>query len=169
MNIRFNAFSTLQLLFILSTPLFFNPTVSAQCHTFSEVTKFLNSAISANDRIGLAIAMDGNTAAIGAVGENPSSVYIAERSNGDWIETQRIMGSNGTNFGHSVAIEGNRLVIGAPFLEQAFVYEKNNGVWSLIRTLEANDKVLGNQFGISVDISGTRVVVGANGVNNFTG
>src|SRR5262245_39844311 len=74
------------------------------------------------------------------------------------------------NFGASVAISGETVVVGA-FLHDgaagsdqgsAYVFVRSGGVWSQQQKLEASDAAAGDLFGASVAISGETVVIGAN-------
>jgi predicted amidohydrolase len=73
------------------------------------------------------------------------------------------------NFGSSVAISGDTVVIGSPLddgaagIDQgsAYVFVRSGGVWSQQQKLEASDASVRDFFGNSVAISGDTVVVGA--------
>ncbi len=68
-------------------------------------------------------------------GEQPGGiVYMYEKSNaGEWVESARMTAKDskvGDNFGRSIFLDGKTLVIGAPGLNQAYVYNKNaSGEW----------------------------------------
>ncbi len=72
-------------------------------------------------------------------------------------------------FGHSVAISGTRVVVGAPNDDsgatdagRGYVYELTSGTPNVpLLTLNNPSPALGDHFGSSVAIDGTRVVVGA--------
>jgi hypothetical protein len=76
-------------------------------------------------------------------------------------------GVNDDNFGGSVAIDGNTVVVGAPFTSgggEAYVFVKPGSSWkNMTQTavLTASDGAEGNDFGTAVAISGNTVVVGA--------
>ncbi|MEL6670539.1 MAG: FG-GAP repeat protein, partial [Bacteroidota bacterium] len=79
------------------------------------------------------------------------------------------------NFGSSVAIDGNRLVVGAEGEDDdengnnslnsagsAHVFELNgSGNWSQVRKLVSSDRAATDVFGSAVDISGDLIIVGA--------
>ena len=71
----------------------------------------------AGDHFGISVAIDGNTAVVGADRANnrKGSVYIFTRdSNGDWTQQAKLDGENdGDQFGWSVAVEGDTVVVGA--------------------------------------------------------
>ena len=68
-------------------------------------------------------------------------------------------------FGHSVACDGNYLVVGAPSSSSnpgyASLYEKISGVWIEKSKLQASDGYTGQKFGYSVSISADFILIGA--------
>ena len=76
------------------------------------------------------------------------------------------------NFGRSVAIDGNRLVVGADDDDtgaennhgSAYIFERHAGGmenWGQTRKLGASDAATNDRFGQSVGIDGDAVIVGA--------
>jgi hypothetical protein len=82
-------------------------------------------------------------------------------------------------FGHSVAVSGDLVVVGAYFRSDtfnksgaAYVFERNRDgadVWGEVKKLMASDGASGDCFGTSVSISGDTVVVGAPNDDWYTG
>jgi FG-GAP repeat len=76
-------------------------------------------------------------------------------------------------FGTSVAISGETVVVGAPvaggYAGSAYVFVRSGGVWSQQQKLAASDAAAGDQFGNSVAISGETVVVGAPVAGGYAG
>ena len=72
-----------------------------------------------------------------------------------------VPGDGGSDaFGNSVAISGDRAVVGKPDAGSAYIFEKNtDGTWSQSRKLASG--VADSDFGASVSVSGDYVVVGA--------
>ncbi len=64
------------------------------------------------------------------------------------------------NFGHSVAIWGNTMVVGAWPERAAYVYVLNGSTWSQQAYLEGSDSQDGYEFGESVAISDDIIVMG---------
>ena len=72
-------------------------------------------------------------------------------------------------FGNSVAISGETVVVGAPLDDgaagpnqgSAYVFVRSGGVWSQQQKLLASDAAASDKFGNSVAISGETIVVGA--------
>ncbi|MEM8488527.1 MAG: FG-GAP repeat protein [Bacteroidota bacterium] len=78
----------------------------------------------------------------------------------------------GNAFGSSVAIDGNRALVGAsaertcgPNAGAAYVFERDSteGTWSQAARLTPRDCVIGDFFGRSLSISGDRAVIAASG------
>ena len=147
-----------------------------------------------------AVAVDGDTVVIGAHYEGSDStgingdeanndadrsgaVYVFVRSGGSWSQQAYLKASN-TNaldqFGRSVAIDGDTIVVGAKFESSnatgvngdqdnniasasgaAYVFVRSNGSWSQQAYLKASNTGFVDQFGISVAIDGDTVAIGA--------
>jgi hypothetical protein len=127
------------------------------------------------DRFGSAVAVSGRFAAIGAfLGRTElvrtGAAYVFEKEeDGVWRQHAKLTPPSGQAldlFGASVAIDGERVVVGA-FRNgsyeagAAYVYVKQGEDWVLEGTLSASDPRPYAHFGISVAISGETVVVGA--------
>lgn len=72
------------------------------------------------------------------------------------------------DYGVSVALEGDRALIGVPFdatkgfnAGAVYIYKRVDGNWLLQQKLTASDSTPGDQYGWSVDLSGNTAVVGA--------
>ncbi|MCI0529390.1 MAG: FG-GAP repeat protein, partial [Nitrospira sp.] len=134
----------------------------------------------AADRFGFSVAISGTTAVVGAThnddacvanpGCNSGSVYVfVQAGAGVWNFQQKLTASDailGDQFGFSVAISGDTLVVGAPQPEvfgngAAYVFVRSGVTWTEQQKLTASDAAAGDQFGHSVSISGDTVVVGA--------
>lgn len=150
---------------------------SLQAQNWNEIKKLKASDVQKNALLGYTLAINGNTAAVGANGIGNGKVYIYERqSNGDWVETQIIEAEDGKNmdqFGSSISLSDNMLVIGAIWVDvkiegltfqdagAAYVFKKANDKWVQKAKLLAKDPGKEDQFGISVSQSGSQVLVGA--------
>jgi hypothetical protein len=143
------------------------------------------SNLGASDEFGNSVAIDGNYAIVGAHTEDGAAngtaqsgaAYIFERNgSGVWNETQILRADNlgaDDNFGKSVAISGNYVIVGAHNEDgaangtsssgAAYIFERNTstGVWSQTSLLRADNLGAGDQFGISVAIDGNYAIVGA--------
>jgi PKD repeat protein len=93
---------------------------------WGEVQKLIASDGAANDFFGYSVSISIDTVVIGAYGDNISgnneqgSAYIFERNQGgadQWGEVQKLTasdGAGGDEFGHSVSIDCNTIIVGAP-------------------------------------------------------
>lgn len=146
------------------------------------------SASGDQDSFGASVAINGDTIIVGAPNEDGSgtgvnppfnngtqdagAAYVFVRTGlvggGTWLSEAYLKASNtssGAQFGWSVAISGNSVIIGAPgelhLGGTADVYVRGLQNWSHQALLEpeAGDPTYSN-FGISVAISGDRAVVG---------
>jgi hypothetical protein len=147
--------------------------------------KLFASDAAGTDYFGGDVAIEGDTAVIGArfedlVGfdDNRGAAYVFVRSGSTWTEQAKLLASDGTSgdeFGGSVAISGNTVVVGAdkdgagagsPALGSAYVFVRTGTAWSQQQKLTVASAV-NDRFGVSVGISGETIVVGA--LNNDVG
>ena len=132
----------------------------------------------ARDRLGFAVALDGDTLAVGApnatVGDAPGrgAVYVYVRSGSAWVLQQKLSTPGVTANGHlgfSVALSGNLLLAGAPDSEPyshpdqgaVYVFERAGSTWTQRARIHGASGVSGDRFGWSLALSGKSVVVGA--------
>ncbi len=133
------------------------------------------------DHFGNALAISGDTAVIGAPGDNEGAfgtgaAYVYVRKPGGWEQQARIrkpgVPALQDFFGSSVAIDGNTMVIGAPHASvfdedlhrnsgAAYVYVRSGTAWNLQATLVPSNPYLAPRFGTRVVIEGNTIVVGA--------
>ena len=84
-------------------------------------------------------------------------------------EKQKLLASDGVlgdHFGHSVAVDGDTIVVGArgdipSATGKAYVFIHSSGDWTEQQILIANDAEPGDEFGISVAVDGDTAVIGA--------
>lgn len=163
---------------------------SSQAQNFEQTLKALANDRADGDEFGFSVSISGDYAAVGAyrededpAGANPfmnaGSVYIFKKGSGDiWAFQQKITPLDrrqGDEFGYSVSISGNYLIVGAWLSDDlptdlasnegaAYVFERNTGtdIWEQKAKLVAPVKNIGDQFGISVAITSTGyAIVGA--------
>ncbi len=166
------------------------------------------------DSFGWSVAVAGDTVVVGATGEdssttgvnstpnesaaNSGAVYVFVRSAGVWTQQAYLkpaaVGTTqaGDNFGYSVAVSGDTVVVGAVYEDSsttgvnstpndsggivfnsgaAYVFVRSAGVWTqqaylkpaAVGTTQADDR-----FGRSVAVSGDTVVVGADSEDSST-
>ncbi len=125
---------------------------------------------SADDQFGISVGVSGDTAIVGAFGANSSrgAAYVFTRNGSVWSQQQKLTatdGAAGDQFGWSVAIDGETVIVGAHSDDgargAAYVFRRNGTVWTQEQKLTAADGATFDQFGYSVSISGESVVCGA--------
>jgi hypothetical protein len=140
----------------------------------------LEASDAANDNFGSSVAISGVTVVVGAPrddGDDPldidqGSAYVFVSSGPAWIQQAKLQASDPgvtEQFGFSVAISGETVVVGTPFDDgaagnaqgSAYVFVSSGGLWSQQRKLEPSDAAELDQFGLSVAISEDTIVVGA--------
>ena len=128
------------------------------------------------DEFGSAVSLMGDRAAISAINENNQrgAVYIFEFINNQWMETAKIIAADGEiedNFGFSISLSNDKLLIGAPLHDRssdpfdqntgaAYVFEYNGNAWIQTAKLEPNVDI-GAIFGHSVSLENNTAVIGA--------
>ena len=128
----------------------------------------------AGDGFGYGVAIDGDTAVVGAPGAevdglfNLGAVYVFERSGDVWVQQAKLTPSDGQEkdgFGIAIALDGDTLVVGAMAVDggAVYVFTRTGGAWSQQAKLTASDGQDGDALGYSVGISGDTVVSGAPG------
>ena len=145
---------------------------------WTEQEKLHSSDGSPGDSFGCAVEIDGNYAIVGAYEENndTGSAYIYRRNGENWIEEQKLTASDGEpgdNFGKSVSIFENLVVVGAPGDDSntgsAYLFNKSSSSWIEEQKLIASDGEPGDLFGSSVAINLKIAIVGAYADDNYKG
>ncbi len=130
------------------------------------------------DFFGDSVAIDGNTIVVGAPDHavngnaNQGAAYIFAPSGTAWVQQQELTatdGAGGDQFGTSVAVSGNTVVVGAPDHSAggnakqgtAYVFTSSGSTWSQQQELTGSDGTAGDLFGSAVALDGTTAIVGA--------
>jgi uncharacterized delta-60 repeat protein len=122
-----------------------------------------------SDWFGYSVAISGDTAVVGAAGDDAQkgSVYVFVRNGTAWTQQQKLTASDGSAdeaFGKSVAITGDTVIVGA-FADDgkgaAYVFTRSGTVWSEQQKLTASNGATGDRFGWSVAVNGDTAVVGS--------
>jgi hypothetical protein len=153
-----------------------------------------------SDQFGYAVAVDGDTIAVGAFGESSSAsgingnqaddsaagsgaVYVFTRAGTAWSLQAYLKASNTGStdrFGYVVAINGDTIVVGAPFEDSnatgingnqadnsaassgaAYVFARSGTTWAQQAYVKASNTNAGDKFGTATAIDGDTIVVGA--------
>jgi hypothetical protein len=156
-----------------------------------------------DDVFGYAVAVSGDTVVVGASGEGSNATgvngdqsnnstpgagaaYVFVRNGTTWTQQAYLKASNtgafgaDDNFGFSVAVSGDAVVVGAPYEDSnargvngnqssnsalnsgaAYVFVRNGTTWTQQAYLKASNTGTDDHFGMSVAVSGDTAVVGA--------
>lgn len=144
--------------------------------TWSQQAKLTASNGAVGDKFGFSVAIDSNTLVAGAPDVSHAgysgTIYIFVRNGTTWSQQASFYyGEFGDdNFGYSVGIAGNRVVIGAKGYDDvqaihqglAFVYERSGSTWTQRKKIQLTSGQYEDDFGRSVAISpnGNYVIVG---------
>jgi hypothetical protein len=142
----------------------------------------------AGDSFGSSVALDGDTLVVGCPGQdstasNSGAAFVFVRQAGVWSQQAFLKANNAgasDNFGRSVAISGETLIVGAPNEDSnatgvnglqsnnsagnagaAYVYVRNGSSWLTQAYLKASNTEANDEFGYSVALYGDTAVVGA--------
>lgn len=120
-----------------------------------------------DDLFGIAVALDGNVAVVGAYFENhlAGSAYIFEREGTVWHQTAKLVPSPATStgsFGVVVGLSGDTAIIGSTGgLKSAYIFVRNGAGWVQQAKLAPANPSEFSWFGFSVAIDGDRAVAAA--------
>ncbi len=145
---------------------------------WTEQQKLSPSDGQGNTRFGFVVAVDGDTAVIGAWGDDDNgpfsgSAYVFTRTSGVWTEQQKLTASDGEAgdlFGFLVAVDGDAVVIGAlgdddngDSAGAVYVFTRDGGVWTERQKLTASDGASMDFFGNSIAVDGDTMLIAADG------
>lgn len=146
----------------------------AQC----EETELTSSDGALGDEFGGAIALNRKYLVVGAGGDDnqSGSVYLFKKTGTAWVQKTKLLASDresGDDFGFSVALHKNRIVVAAPLDDDlgrdsgsVYVYSTDGAHGFSEAKLHAADGVAEQLFGwYSVAVFGNRIAVGARGDN----
>ncbi len=146
--------------------------------SWSQQAKLVANDGAARHRFGESVAVDGDTAIVGAWGEDfgngryEGAAYVFTRGGSDWTQQAKLMAGNGSTssrFGFAVALSGESALIGAYSTDlganlvqgAAHVFTRSGAVWTRQALLVAQDGGYGDQFGAAVALHGDIALVGA--------
>ncbi len=129
------------------------------------------------DWFGNAVALDGDTAVVGASLEgNKGAAYIFVRHGNAWIEQAKLTAHDlapADWFDRAVAVSGNTALVGAWYHHGAagavYVFTREGSTWTEQAELTAADRQADAYFGTSVALGGDTAVVGAAGAQDDSG
>lgn len=136
-----------------------------------------------SDGFGSTVTIEGDLAVVGApLYDRSTSIdeglaYIFERqNNGEWILRTKIEandGASGFEFGTSVDIQGNEVIVGAPGADNqrggVYVYLRSGDLWILQNKISPDEGQDGESFGKALAYAGFDLIIGAPDNINING
>ncbi|MEW6072964.1 MAG: FG-GAP repeat protein [Planctomycetota bacterium] len=126
------------------------------------------------DYFGHATAVDGDTAVIGAYGDDNAggsdagAAYVFRRAGSVWCEESKLTATPAgayDGFGHSVALDGDSILAGADGDDSsrgcAYVFVRSGSTWAQQAMFRGAHVRPGDRFGWSVSLDGDTALVGA--------
>jgi hypothetical protein len=146
---------------------------------WAEQQKLEDPEGTALDNFGYSVAIDGDTAVVGAylddhgMGLDRGSAFVFTRSGTTWSLEQRLRADVPADedwFGFRVAVKGDTAVVGALEIESAepyrtgsaYVFTRSGTAWTQVQKLNGSGGADDRNFGSSVALDGTSLVVGSN-------
>ncbi|MFT5674430.1 MAG: hypothetical protein ACI808_000349 [Paraglaciecola sp.] len=138
--------------------------------------KLLPDDSASRQTFGNAGDIEGNLVVVGALrddemGANSGAAYLFRRNGSVWTQDVKLVATvpeNGANFGRSVALSDDTLVIGAQWDDEggedagaAYIFRHDGTRWFEEAKLIASDTAQDSWFGFAVGVSGDVAVVGA--------
>jgi hypothetical protein len=126
--------------------------------------------------LGKTVALDGDTAVVGAegagdVGKFAGAAYVFHRLGDAWQQEAKLLATDrrpADRFGNAVAIHGDTAAIGAHFADAAglgsgtgYLFRRRDGQWRQEAKLAPSGAAAGEEFGNALSIFGGTVAVGA--------
>jgi hypothetical protein len=146
--------------------------------SWTETHKLTASDGQPADKFAGAVSLFGDRALFGALGDDDygnasGAAYIFDFDGISWSETQKLTATDASEddqFGFSVSLSGDRVLIGARtdlfnnmFPGSAYVFDFNGIEWTETQKITASDGQFTDGFGSAVSLSGDRLLVGAAG------
>jgi len=143
---------------------------------WNEEAKLGASDAALGDAFGWSVAIDGDTAVVGAVGDDDAgsfsgSAYVFTRSGTSWSEQAKLTASDaasGDNFGWSVSVAGDTVAVGAIGHAEGgspsgmvYVFARTGTAWSQEAKLVPSDLNPADEYGYSVSTFGDLVLAGS--------
>jgi len=138
-------------------------------NAWSQETKILAKDTKAGHYFGDVVAISGATVVVGTSATAIGAVYVFTRSAKGWTQQAKLSRNVG-NFGASLSIYHNTILVGAPGADgggndagEAYVFTRTGVSWSQQAKVVAADRAEGHKFGMSVSIYGSMLTVGSQG------
>jgi FG-GAP repeat len=127
-----------------------------------DIQQVLRPASTTEILFGTSVAISSDTIAVGAPASGAGTVHVFSYDGSSyWNEASIFSGGStmpASEFGSSVALYGNTLVVGAPGVDSSEVFRNDTGTWTTDSTLTGDAATF---FGWSVAVAGDKIIVGA--------
>lgn len=157
--------------------------------TWTEQQKLRPASNAPNGAFGSSVAISKDTFVVGASddsteADSAGAAYVFVKNGATWTEQQRLTPSpaaSGANFGWSVALEGDEVLVGAPRVAslislaqttpgEVFAFRRSGTLWQQAARLRAMLPRTSDSFGSSVALNERAALIGACGdVSGATG
>ncbi len=154
--------------------------------TWTQVAKLVADDGAANNYFGQAAAISGDNIVIGAYGASVNgnalqgAAYVYTHVGGTWTFVKKLVADDavgGEFFGRSVAMSGNRALVGAPYASvdgtaargAVYMFDGSTSDWTQTAKIVADSGDPADGFAFSLAATPTHMVAGANGVGGGQG
>lgn len=121
--------------------------------------------------LGQKVALEADTAVVAAAlagSSNNGHVYVFTRSGAAWSLQQELApeGSTEIGFGRDIGLAGDRVVVGAPYVDTwganaggGLVFQRSGSTWSLLEELTWEEPAISEYVGVDVALDGDTVAL----------
>jgi len=134
--------------------------------TWVQTAKLMPFTLDVADVFGRTMAAGIATVAISAIGDDDKgsasgAVYVYVKTGAFWTEDKLTASDGSTNaqFGGALALDGDRLVVGAPNADRVYIFEHSGFSWTQVAELQPLGGPFSEAFGTAVAVNGLRVAV----------
>ena len=119
------------------------------------------------DEFGFAVAIDGDTIAVGApvhvadFFNGAAYVFVRDPLTSMWVQQGDALSETADEFGFSLALRNDVLAVGDPQCNCVQTYTRSASVWTPDAKLTAPAELLGSNFGVSVAMTDDHLLVGS--------
>lgn len=152
-------------------------TLIIACQSYAKLQKLLPDDGKAADQFGYSVAIDGETALVGALkadtknSKDSGAAYVYSLSSSGWQQQAKLVAEPAyadDTIGGNVALKNNTALLGASRRDDkgkdagaAFAFEKKGDLWLQTQVLTALDAKAGDAFGQSIALTEQFLVIGA--------
>jgi len=154
--------------------------------TWTQQVKLVAPDGAPGDEFGFAAAISGDTIVVGARFaaidgiDGHGAAYVFVRSGDTWTEQAKLSADDGAAYdeaGFSVAIDGDTVLVGAPFANasqgKAYAFTRTGTDWAYQATFVADDGAASDRFGLALAVDGDIAIAGSPsaqiGANGYQG